>query len=234
MENFNADNLNFDMFEPEKPPVEEPKKTTSAPPQEVKTDTNNTQNVQAQNSIQAAQQQQEKDQILAFGYSRNQWNLREERYIKALEAITLPPDVKPSDIQRVALQIDSLLTQVHIDDIRIQQKFNVYQQQLKIMEKTLYTSIKMAGGTQKLTVDEIKGLVSDKINKTPWNNTNFSLYTLVQEYSMRSIFTQSMIESLREKKDLLITHSGILKIENAVGNFSGNVPQNIPDGNYYG
>ena len=171
------------------------------------------------------------DQIMAFGYSRNQWTQKENDFLAQLAAMTLPPDVKPSDVQDMALKIDSLLTQVRIDDIRVQQKLQVYELQLKVLEKTLYRSIKndLTKSGQKATVGEIEGMVAQKIDTTPWDGTAFSLYTLRNEYHKRSIFTTTVIKSLNEKKDLLITHSGILKIENSVGSLEGNVP-NVPNG----
>ena len=44
--------------------------------------------------------------------------------------------------------------------------------------------------------------------------------------SSRNIFMEAIIKILQDKKDLLITHSGMLKIENSLNGMQSNVPNN--------
>ena len=78
----------------------------------------------------------------------------------------------------------------------------------------------------KFTVDEVKGAVAKCINDNKYNNTSYSLYELVRISGQRLVFMEAVIKVLQDKKDLLITHSGMLKIENSLNSLAPNTVTN--------
>ena len=127
-------------------------------------------------------------------------------------------------------RIDTLLSMARIDYAYVSQMYDRYSMQLKIEEKRLFVDLKITPPTQyntlKLTVDEMKGVVTSIIQKTPWAGTKYSLYELVEMSSGRNIFMEGVIKILQDKKDLLITHSGMLKIESSLNSMQPNVASN--------
>lgn len=168
-------------------------------------------------------------------YTAAQWTMKEDWYTQQCNSIYIPDSPTPADIQNAALLIDSLLTVARIDYAYVSQMYDKYSMQLKIEERRLFVDLKLSPPAQyntlKLTVDEMKGVVSSVLNSQPWGGTSLSLYDLVMLSSARNIFMEGVIKILQDKKDLLITHSGILKIENSLSGMQANVP-NIPNGQY--
>lgn len=161
-------------------------------------------------------------------YTDSQWAAKEDWYTQQCNAIHLSDCPTPSEVQSAAIQIDALLSVARIDYAYVAQMFDRYSMQLKIEEKRLFVDLKIQPPSQyntlKLTVDEMKGVVASVIQKQPWANTKYSLYELVEKSSSRNIFMEAVIKVLQDKKDLLITHSGMLKIESSLNGMQPNVP----------
>ena len=164
-------------------------------------------------------------------YSKNQWLMKEDYYTKQCNDILISDSPTPAEVQQCAARIDALLSMARIDYAYTTQQYDRYSMQLKIEEKRLFVDLKLNPPTQyntlKLTVDEMKGVVASVILNNKWANTNFNLYELVEMSSSRNIFMEAIIKVLQDKKDLLITHSGMLKIENSLSGMQPNVP-NLP------
>lgn len=161
-------------------------------------------------------------------YTNSQWVLKEDWYAKECNSIQLTDCPTPAEIQQAAIKIDTLLSMARIDYAYVNQMYDRYSMQLKIEEKRLFVDLKITPPSQyntlKLTVDEMKGVVASVIQNKPWNGTQYSLYQLVEMSSGRTIFMEGVIRILQDKKDLLITHSGMLKIENSLNSIQPNVP----------
>lgn len=168
------------------------------------------------------------------GYNNSQWTAKEDWYVKECDKIQISSSPTTADIQRIAMEIDRLLTIARLDYAFIAQAYDKYNTQLKIEKERLFVDLKLQPPSQyntlKLTVDEMKGVVASVIQNRKWNNTSYSLFELVEMTSGRNIFMEGVIKILQDKKDLLITHSGMLKIESSVGSMQPNVP--IPQGAY--
>lgn len=159
-------------------------------------------------------------------YSEQEWDEREAIYVAACNKIKIDAaNLNTSTISVAASQIEALLTPLRIDNIYAQRKATRYDTQIKLQKELLYNAVKNNSG-QKLTIDEVKSIIANKINSTKWDNTQYNLNELFSIYNGRYIFTSGLIEALKDKKDLLITYSGMLKIENNVGNFQQSVPTN--------
>lgn len=183
-------------------------------------------------------QQFEPSQI-SRAYSAKQWQAKEDWYTDQVNRIRIGDMPTPAEIQQIAAQIDALLSMARIDYAYISQNYDRYSMQLKIEERRLFVDLKLQPPTQyaglKLTVDEMKGVVASTILNNNWPNHKRSLYKLVEEASSRNIFMEAVIKVLQDKKDLLITHSGMLKIENSLNSLTPSVPKggSVPNGERY-
>ena len=161
-------------------------------------------------------------------YTPAQWVMKEDWYANQCNNIRISDAPTTAEVQNAAVQIDALLSVARIDYAYVSQMYYKYSMQLKIEEKRLFVDLKLKPPTQyssmKLTVDEMKGVVASVINTQPWNGSTHNLYDLVMMSSARHIFMEGIIKVLQDKKDLLITHSGILKIENSLSGMQSNAP----------
>ena len=159
-------------------------------------------------------------------YTDAEWKLKEDWYIDQVNLIHISSAPMTADIQNWAAQIDYLMTIARLDYAFIHGNYERYTLQMKNEEKRLFVELKLqppqAYANLKLTVDDMKGVVTSVINANTWLNTGLSLYTLVETCAVRNIFMESIIRALQDKKDLLITHSGMLKIENSVSMLGAN------------
>ena len=169
--------------------------------------------------------------IIQRTYSKSQWAMKEDYYTQQCNSIIISDSPSPAEIQQCAARIDALLSMARIDYAYANQQYDRYSMQLKIEEKRLFVDLKLSPPSQyntlKLTVDEMKGVVASVILKNKWSGTSFNLYELVEMSSSRNIFMEAIIKVLQDKKDLLITHSGMLKIENSLNGIQPNIP-NLP------
>lgn len=163
-------------------------------------------------------------------YSANQWITKEDWYAYECASIVISDTPSPIEIQQIASKIDTLLTLARIDYAYVNQTYDKYSMQLKIEEKRLFVELKINPPAKfnglKLTVEEMKGVVTNVVQSQPWENTQYSLYQLVEMASKRNIFMEGVIKILQDKKDLLITHSGMLKIENSLNSLQHNTVSN--------
>ena len=188
-------------------------------------------NLDVQTTVAPQVQQQPFDPTqLRRTYTNTQWQAKEDWYAKECNSIYLTESPSPAEIQQAAVRIDTLLSMARIDYAYVSQMYDRYSMQLKIEEKRMFVDLKINPPSQyntlKLTVDEMKGVVAAVIQKTPWAGTKYSLYELVELSSGRNIFMEGIIRILQDKKDLLITHSGMLKIESSLNSMQPNVTGN--------
>jgi hypothetical protein len=157
-------------------------------------------------------------------YTTTEWEKREEIYVQECNKLTFNADnVTGNFIAVMAAKIDALLTPLRIDHIRMQQAVSRYENLIKVKEKLYFSTIKN-GTSVKLTVDEIKSLITDKIDNDRSYEEGINLYDAVIRYTSRVTATKGFIDALQDKKDALILYSAILKVENTTNNFTPNVP----------
>ena len=157
-------------------------------------------------------------------YTVAEWEKREEVYVQECNKLVFNADnITGNFIAVMAAKIDALLTPLRIDHIRMQQAVSKYENLIKIKEKLYFSTIKN-GTSIKLTVDEIKSLITDRIDNDRSYEEGINLYDAVVRYSSRVTATKGFIDALQDKKDALILYSAILKVENTANNFIPNVP----------
>lgn len=161
-------------------------------------------------------------------YTEKEWAEKEQWYVEETNKLQFSASPTPGEVQNFAIEVDKLLSVARIDYAFVNQKYDRLSMQRKIEETRQFVLLKQQPPTRfanmKLTVDEMKGVVAEIIQTTPWGGSSVSLYDLVQIYSARYIFMESVIKLLQDKKDLLITHNGILKIENSLSSMQPSVP----------
>lgn len=183
------------------------------------------------NTQQASQSSPPKDIAKPYrAYTTKQWMMKEDWYVDQVNSINITASPSPADIQDLAFKIDALLSTARMDYAFVGQAYDRYSMLLKIEERRLFVDLKQTPPTQyanmKLTVDEMKGVVASVLLNQQWDNTGLSLYKLVEQSSARNIFMEGVIKCLQDKKDLLITHSSMMKIEHGLNGMTPNVPGN--------
>lgn len=165
-------------------------------------------------------------------YNNPQWTIKEDWYNQQLQAIHLPVAPSTADVQQMALQLDALVSVARIDQAFMTQSANQYEFLMKEQEQESYMTVQNLQLAQdpnaKLTVDTIKSLVKKHMNTTLWQNTGLTLYQLYMMTNSRKVFMDAVIRIIEDKKDLLITHSGVLKIENSLSGMQSSAPRNVP------
>lgn len=160
-------------------------------------------------------------------YTDQEWEQREQIYVEECNKIHVDPfNLNSSEISIAAGRIDNILSPLRIDNIYAQRLLSRYQIMLKVERELAYGIVK--NGTQtanlKLTVNEVESMVTKVIVQKTSFEDNKNLIDLCHRYNDRYTFTKGIIDALQDKKDLLITYSAVLKIENTTNNFAPNVP----------
>lgn len=156
-------------------------------------------------------------------YTEQEWQIRREIY--AVETSKIHVDgsnVTSSDISVAAGRIDALLTPLRIDHMNAQVDLSRYENLLKLKKELKFNTIKQQN--PKLTIDDIKSLIAKEIESEKNYEEGIDLYEANNRFLARTITTKGSIDSLQDKKDLLITYSAMLKVENSASNFSASVP----------
>lgn len=166
--------------------------------------------------------------IAQHSYKESEWQIKEDWYVDQCNKLQFSSTLTPADLQNLAIRVDALLTTARFDYAFVNQTYEAYNTQYKNEKDASFVTLKLNLPAQysslKLTVDEMKGVVANELKTRKWNGTSYTLLKLLEIYSKRTIFMQNVIDLLKDKKDLLITHSGILKMENSLSSMSANVP----------
>jgi len=208
----------FDMFGDNSQAQPEPQKQTKPPKM--------AQPVQTQSAAPNATPEGNLKLLYAYkkDYTDAEWDQRENIYIEEANKIILnSSNLMPNDIYEAANQIMALLFPLHIDNVYAQQNIIRYDGIMKVEKEKLFNAIKQSAQT-KLTVDEVKSAIADQMDNTIMDQ-NMTIFELSRRYNKRKIFTDGLIKSLQEKKELLVTYNGVLKIESSLSNMTPSVPK---------
>lgn len=163
-------------------------------------------------------------------YTNTQWTMKEDWYVDKVNKLVIPLSPTPGDIANVANDLERLLVTARLDMSFIEQAYDKYELLYKLQEKITYNelynyNIGVAQG-QKLTVAEREGYVASILKNTPWDGGKLSLFDLRMLCRSRYTFMEGVIKSLSDKKDLLITHTSVVKTEASLNGMSNSVPNN--------
>ena len=163
-------------------------------------------------------------------YTDDEWEQRKNIYWKECGKIYVDnTNLNSSDIVVAAGRIDALLTPIMIDNSNFQSNQLMYDLQLKVAKQMTYKYITEdyeKQGKKQPTINDKEALVTAKIYSDNNHEDNFNLFKLLEKYSVRANQSKCIVDILKDKKDMLITYSAALKLENATNNFTANVPTN--------
>lgn len=168
--------------------------------------------------------------VVLRSYTNSQWTMKEDWYVDKVNNLTIPLSPSPADIASVANDLERLLVTARLDMSFIEQSYDKFELLYKLQEKIIYNelynyNIGVAQG-QKLTVAEREGYVASIIKNTPWDGGKLSLFELRSLSRSRYTFMSGVIKALTDKKDLLITHSSVIKTEASLNGMGNSVPNN--------
>lgn len=132
-----------------------------------------------------------------------------------------------SDITVNAGRIDALLTPVRLDYANIQGRLAVLELQCKVIEQDAFKQVYdgfVAKNAKMPAIDDRKAMATFNVENYKMQEDGLNVYELRQRYSARAIQIESIVKILQDKKDLLITYSAALKLENTTNNFTASVP----------
>lgn len=155
---------------------------------------------------------------LKESYSINEWKQREQYYIQQCQSIIIPPEPTTKDVMQITSKIDTLLSEALFDLSHIKRNLSLYKNKMNLAEKEAFVICKQQQIAQsnKVTENEVKGLVVQYLKTHPLDNGKYSIYVLMQNTEYRYTFIESVVNILTEKKGSLISDSAMMKIESSL------------------
>lgn len=146
-------------------------------------------------------------------YRNSEWQQREEEYIQCVNSITIPFEPDEKDICALNAAIDQVYTIAKIEQAIWSRLYDQMYQRRKNHEAEVYLIVKrnIAAG-QKSTEAELKALGVEYLNTNKVDNTNFTIYEMVDMALNRKTFMDGVVDILKTKSDKMITASGALKL----------------------
>lgn len=161
-------------------------------------------------------------------YTTDEWKIREQEYMDSLNSISIPFDPDDADIMALNSMIDQVYSVAKIEQAIYKRLYEKYYRQRKNYETEVYIIVKRNlpvdanGNPEKKTEAEMKGLGIEYLKNKLIDNSNYSIYQMVDLLEDRMIFMDAVVDILKNKSDKLITDSGALKLSMQFnGNQSG-------------
>ena len=160
-------------------------------------------------------------------YTDLEWTQKYTLYLQECKKIEIDPlNLTGSDIMIAAGRIDALLTPVRADYATMQRLQGHYDMLVKLNKEAAYIDVvrDCEKNGKKYSIDDKKALATEKVQNDKNYEDGLCVFELQDRYEGRFIQIKTIIDILSDKKDLLITFSAALKIENTANNFTANVP----------
>jgi len=160
-------------------------------------------------------------------YNDKEWIQKYTIYMQECKKIQVDPlNLNSHDIAVAAGRIDALLTPVRFDFALMNKVHSHYEMMLKLQQQLEYANQKKLDENAKIkrNIDDTKSLAVLRIKNNNSYEDNLNLFELEDRYAGRMIQIKTVLDILSDKKDILITYSAALKIENSANNFVPNVP----------
>ena len=146
-------------------------------------------------------------------YKASEWAQREEEYIKCIQGLEIPFEPDEKDICMINAAIDQIYSIAKIEQAVYSRLYEKMYQRRKNSEAEVYLIVKRnipAG--QKTTEAEMKAAGIEYLNTHKVDNTNFTIYQMVDMALDRKTFMDGVVDILKTKSDKMITASGALKL----------------------
>ena len=143
-----------------------------------------------------------------------EWEERKAAIKEQVEGMHIDPDSTPAEMRYLIADIDAALSQLKIYKINADQQFN------PLLKHINYVSLQAGSkgsNSEERKANAIRGLIEYKSNPDDMEYTNL---LDIQVYAENQInFYDEMIKILVDKKNMLITFSGIVKTETQLGSY---------------
>ena len=162
-------------------------------------------------------------------YKDAEWTQKYAVYMQECSKIEVDPmNLTASDIAVAAGRIDALLTPARFDYALMNKVHGHYEMLLKLQQQIEYGNQKRDDENAKVkhSIDDTKALAMMRVKNNTSYEDGLDLFDLEDKYAGRMIQAKTILDILSDKKDILITYSAALKIENTANNFTASVPTN--------
>ena len=207
---------NQPVQQPTQQPVQQPAPQAQSNNQPMRTDGSTQQNLAILMNIQDY-------------YKDVEWTQKYAVYMQECSKIEVDPmNLTASDIAVAAGRIDALLTPARFDYALMNKVHGHYEMLLKLQQQIEYGNQKRDDENAKVkhSIDDTKALAMMRVKNNTSYEDGLDLFDLEDKYAGRMIQAKTILDILSDKKDILITYSAALKIENTANNFTASVPTN--------
>ena len=155
-----------------------------------------------------------KSMIGITGCTTPEWEQTKANIIEQVEGMHIDPDSTPAEMRYLIADIDAALSQLKIYKVNADQQFN------PLLKHINYVSLQAGSkgaNSEERKANAIRGLIEYKVNPDDIEYTNLLDIQVFAENQIA--FYDEMIKILQDKKNMLITFSGIVKTETQLGGY---------------
>ena len=155
-----------------------------------------------------------KSMIGITGCTTPEWEQTKANIIEQVEGMHIDPDSTPVEMRYLIADIDAALSQLKIYKVNADQQFN------PLLKHINYVSLQAGSkgaNSEERKANAIRGLIEYKANPDDIEYTNLLDIQVFAENQIA--FYDEMIKILQDKKNMLITFSGIVKTETQLGGY---------------
>ena len=155
-----------------------------------------------------------KSMIGITGCTTPEWEQTKANIIEQIEGMHIDPDSTPAEMRYLIADIDVALSQLKIHKVNADQQFN------PLLKHINYVSLQAGSkgsNSEERKANAIRGLIEYKANPDDMEYTNLLDIQVFAENQIA--FFDEMIKILQDKKNMLITFSGIVKTETQLGSY---------------
>ena len=155
-----------------------------------------------------------KEMVGITGCTTPEWEAVKAEITEKIEEMNIDPDSTPAEMRYLIAEIDLALSQLKIRKVNADQQFN------PLLKHINYVSLQAGSkgaNSEERKANAIRGLIEYKSNP---DDTEYTNLLDIQVYAENQIaFYDEMIKILQDKKNMLITFSGIVKTETQLGSY---------------
>ena len=155
-----------------------------------------------------------KEMIGITGCTTPEWEQTKAEIMEQVQGMQIDPDSTPAEMRYLIAEIDGALSQLKIFKINADQQFN------PLLKHINYVSLQAGSkgsNSEERKANAIRGLIEYKANPDDAEYTNLLDIQVFAENQIA--FYDEMIKILDDKKNMLITFSGIVKTETQLGSY---------------
>ena len=155
-----------------------------------------------------------KEMIGITGCTTPEWEATKAEIMEQVQGMQIDPDSTPAEMRYLIADIDGALSQLKILKINADQQFN------PLLKHINYVSLQAGSkgsNSEERKANAIRGLIEYKSNPDDAVYTNLLDIQVFAENQIA--FYDEMIKILQDKKNMLITFSGIVKTETQLGSY---------------